>query len=295
MTIRPIAALAALLSVTVGASAAAAQRCTDCAVWNAPHVPFRIFGNAYFVGTNGLSAVLVTSDHGHVLIDGALPESVPLIEANIRALGFRVEDVKMILNSHAHFDHAGGIADLQKASGARVVVSPASARELAIGNTTRDDPQFGIGLPYPRVAHVETVADGETIRLGSLALTAHYTAGHTPGGTTWSWESCEQAKCLELVYADSQTPVSADAFLFTRSREYPTALQDFEHGQAALEHMRCDILITPHPSASRLWERLAARDSGNASALIDGEACKRYAQNAREQLSKRVSEERAKR
>jgi metallo-beta-lactamase class B len=132
------------------------------------------------------------------------------------------------------------------------------------------------------------VKDGEAVRVGPLALTAHYTGGHTPGGTTWSWQSCESKKCLEIEYADSQTPVSADSFFFTKSREYPTGIQDFEHGQAVLESMRCNILITPHPGASQMWERLARPDGG----LIDSTACKRYAKNAREQLAKRLLEER---
>src|SRR5919198_3963806 len=122
-------ALAAPLAAqsTDSASARRAAECPSCAEWNAPHAPVRIHGNTYFVGTNGLSAILVTSPAGHVLIDGGLPESAPLIAANIRAAGFRVEDVKLILNSHDHFDHAGGIAALQRLSGARVAASPLSA------------------------------------------------------------------------------------------------------------------------------------------------------------------------
>jgi metallo-beta-lactamase class B len=274
-----------------------AAECPPCAEWNAPHAPLRIHGNTYYVGTNGLSAILVTAREGHVLIDGGLPESAPAIVANIRALGFLVEDVRLILNSHAHYDHAGGIAELQRASGAAVAASPASAPVLRRGTSGPDDPQYGTLIPYPPVAGtVRVIADGEVLRVGPLALTAHFTPGHTAGGTSWSWRSCdEQGRCLDFVYADSQTPVSADGFLFSRSERYPNAIQDFERGFAALEGLKCDVLITPHPGASQLWERIAARDRGTATpALVDTDGCKRYAANARRQLARRVESERGK-
>src|SRR5271155_2844006 len=129
--------------------------CANCAAWNKPHAAFRIFGNTYYVGTDGLSSVLIASSTGHVLIDGALPESAPLIVANIRSLGFRVEDVKLIVNSHAHFDHAGGIAELQRLSGARVAASQWTADVMNKGTVPHDDPQFGALTPIARVARVE--------------------------------------------------------------------------------------------------------------------------------------------
>lgn len=266
--------------------------CTYCAEWNEPHAPFRIHGNSYYVGTNGLGAILVTSPEGHVLIDGALPESAPLIVANIEALGFRVEDVRLILNSHAHFDHAGGIAPLQGASGATVAASPASSRVLAAGRSGADDPQYGELLPFPAVEEVAVIADGDTLRVGPLALTAHFTPGHTAGGTTWSWRSCEGDECLDLVYADSLTPVSADGYFFSRSERYPSVLTDFAHSFAVLEQIACDILLTPHPAASNLWERLDAREGGLEHALIDTAACARYAGTARQRLAERLESER---
>ncbi len=148
-----------------------------------PQQAFRIYGNTYYVGTHGLSSVLITSGTGHVLIDGALPESAPLIAANIRSLGFRIEDVKLILNSHAHFDHAGGIAELQRLSGARVAASQWTADVMRKGEVPRDDPQFGALRPIARVARVETLKDNETLNAGAVSVTAHLTPGHTPGGT----------------------------------------------------------------------------------------------------------------
>jgi metallo-beta-lactamase class B len=121
-------------------------RCASCAEWNAPRPPAHLFGNVYYVGTQGLSAVLVTSPQGHILLDGGLPESAARIRENIEALGFRIADVKLILNSHAHFDHAGGIAALQRMSGAKVMSRGEAAPVLRTGGALPSDPQFGLGL-----------------------------------------------------------------------------------------------------------------------------------------------------
>jgi metallo-beta-lactamase class B len=262
------------------------------AQWNAPQEPFRIFGNAYYVGPHGLSSILVTSDTGHVLIDGALPESVEGIVMSVRRLGFRVEDIKLILNSHVHFDHAGGIAELRRLSGARVAATRSSARVLETGRSGPDDPQFGALADIARVPDVQIVADGETLRVGSLALTAHATGGHTPGGTSWTWQSCHEDRCLDLVYADSLTAVSADGFAFTKTREYPAVLRDFERSFSILSEVPCDILVTAHPEASDLWGRLRKRDQGASDALVDRAACRQYADAARARLRARVERER---
>lgn len=265
--------------------------CPSCAEWNAPQRPVRIHGGTYWVGTHGLGALLITSSAGHALIDGGLPESAPAILASIRALGFDPRDVRVILNSHVHFDHAGGIAELARATGATVAASPSTATVLQRGKSGADDPQFGLLMDIATVPNVRTLADGEIVRVGPLALTAHFTGGHTPGGTSWSWQSCEDNRCLEIVYGDSQSAVSADGFRYSRNTTYPNAVKDFERGFATLEKLKCDILLTPHPSASRLWERVAARDSGNPSALVDSGACKRYAANARKALAARLAKE----
>ena len=127
--------------------------------------------------------------------------------------------------------------------------------------------------------------------MGPLAVTVHFTPGHTPGGTSWSWRSCEGATCRDIVYADSQSPVSADSFLFTKSVTYPNALGDFARGLARLESLPCDILITPHPGASGLWERVAKRDAGDANALVAPRACAELAARARQVVADRVARE----
>ncbi len=271
-----------------GPAAQALTPCSNCAAWNAPRDPVRIYGNTYYVGTNGLSAILVTSPEGHVLIDGALPESAPRIRANVEALGFRMEDVKLILNSHAHFDHSGGVAALQRASGATVAASPSSARVLERGRPGADDPQYAelLPLPMPRVKSVRVIGDGETLRVGPLALTAHFTPGHSAGGTTWTWASCDAGRCLTLVYADSLTPVSEEGYRFSESTRYPAVLTDFARSYTVLENLSCDILLTPHPEASNLFERV------EKGMLVDTTACARYADAARQRLAQRLESER---
>ena len=279
--------------VAQGANGPRTVECQYCAGWNQPQQPFPIFGNTYYVGTHGLSALLLTSDSGHVLIDGALQESARAIMASIRTLGFRVEDIKLILNSHAHYDHAGGIAEIQRVSGARVAASPWSAAVIMRGQSGPDDPQFGVLLPYPGAVSVESIGDGDTLRVGAVALVAHFTPGHTPGGTSWTWRSCQGTRCLDIVYADSQSPISSPAFKFTQSTTYPSGLADFERSFAVLENVRCDILLSPHPQASALFDRIAARDSGSLPSLVDQEACRRYAMSFREALARRVAAERS--
>jgi metallo-beta-lactamase class B len=277
-----------------GPPPAPAGDCPRCAEWAEPQAPFRIFGNTYYVGTHGLSAILVTSNAGHILIDGTLAEAAPQVLGNVRALGFRVEDVRLILNSHVHFDHAGGVAAIQRASGAVVAASPASAQVLRDGHSGPDDPQYGSLTRDPEpVSQVRIVRDGETETVGPLALRAHFTPGHTPGGTTWSWRSCEGSRCLQIVYADSLSPLSAPAFKFTASSTYPSALSDFEHSFEVLGSLPCDILLTPHPEVSDMFGRLQRRENGSLpDAFIDAKACREYAARGRSNLEKRLAEER---
>ena len=288
-------AVALILAAAAASWAAAPQSrpCPQCDEWNAPQQPLRIFGNVYYVGTHGLSAILITSPTGHVLIDGDLAQSVPAIVDHIRQAGFRIDDVKLIVNSHVHFDHAGGIADLQRRSVAVVAASPRSAPVLASGRSGRDDPQFGIIDPIAPVKRVRTIRDGETLYGGTVAVTAHFTPGHTPGGTSWTWRSCEEGRCLEFVYADSVTAVSADDFQFTHSRAFPDAVAGFGKSLAWLDAVACDVLITPHPEASGWWPRVERRDSGDGDALVDRAACARYAAGARQRLNERIARERA--
>ncbi len=283
--------LAALVASTTGAQQAIPP-CKQCAEWNRPQAPFRIFGNTYYVGPHGLSSILISSPAGHILIDGALPESVDHIVANIESLGFRIQDVKIILNSHVHYDHAGGIAELQKRSGARVMASEWSADVMKKGGVGRGDPQFGALRPIASVRNVHIVRDGEDVTVGDIVVTAHLTPGHTPGGTSWTWKSCENKVCRDMVYADSLTPVSAEGFRFAKT---PHALENFETSFRFLENAPCDILLTAHPDASALWGRVDARGRGvTPDPMVNSGACQELAQRGRDSLTQRLAEENTK-
>ena len=265
--------------------------CASCAEWNKAREPFRIFGNTFYVGPEGLSSLLVTSDSGHILLDGGLPQSAAVINRNIRALGFRTEDIRLIVASHAHYDHVGGIAALQRATGAVVAMSEPGVRALAAGGLLPDDPQFGMGAAetaFPAVA-ARAVKDGEILRVGSLAITAVLTPGHTPGGTSWTWRSCEGKRCLNVVYADSLTLVSADGFRFTGGGGKPDLTDTFRQTIEKVERLPCDVIVSTHPSATRLADKLKRGDAG---AFIDASGCRQYAASARAALSRRIAEER---
>ncbi len=263
----------------------------DRSAWNAPQKPFRIYANTWYVGPFGLSSILLDTGQGLALFDGDLPESAPVIEANIRALGFRVRDIRWILNSHAHSDHAGGIAALQRDSGAQVLTSAAGKREMALGGADRDDPQYGDIPDYPPVRHVRVLRDGEVVQLGSVAITAHYTPGHTPGSTSWTWTSCAGERCLRMVYADSLTAIGAPGFRFS---DDPRRVAAFRQAIATVAALPCDILLTPHPDASDFWQKVARRRSeSDVAPLIDTNACRAYAAAATKKLDARLAQEQA--
>jgi metallo-beta-lactamase class B len=284
-----IGSTASLASLT-GASAASID-CAQCAAWNKDQAPFRIFGDTYYVGTHGLSAVLITSPQGHVLIDGALPQSAPLIAAHIATLGFKMSDVKVILNSHVHFDHAGGIAELQTSSGAKVIASDIAAKALANGKSANDDPQAGHLPAFPPVNKVEALGDKKTVTVGPLTLNVIDTPGHTPGGTTWTWKSCEGARCLNVVYGDSLNAISDEAFKYSGDARYPKARTDMLASIAAFETMPCDILIAAHPEFTGLWSIFDAQGKGDRAKVIDAGACKRYASGGRARFEQRLNSE----
>jgi metallo-beta-lactamase class B len=289
-----IAVLLALSGALAGpgtAIAATGQTCTHCAEWNREQKPVRIYGHSWYVGPHGLGAILIDTGDGLVLIDGALPESAAGILRRVRALGHDPHDIRLILNTHVHFDHAGGIAAIQAASGAEVRASHDSAATLRTGELANDDPQHGLSLGFAPAARVTEFAPGEAIRLGRITLVPLATAGHTHGGTSWSWQDCEGRRCLHLVYADSLTAVSADGYRYTDPAHAARTEAEFAAAFAALEAVPCDILLTPHPEASDFWERIARRHR-LPDALVNTQACREYAARGRSGWEERKAGER---
>jgi metallo-beta-lactamase class B len=268
--------------------------CDSCAEWNQPREPFRVFGNTYYVGVAGLSAVLVASDAGLILVDGGLPQSVPLIDAGIRKLGFKTEDITLILNGHTHYDHAGGLNALQRFTLARVATGAAGVRALEQGKPTADDPQVRFrDNGFPPVTNVHGVADGEVLRVGNVAITPHATPGHTPGGTTWSWRSCEGTRCLDVVYADSISAVAAPGYRFTGDTTHPSIVDSFRRSITRMAELPCDIMIGAHPFVGDLDGKLKrrAQQPGGPNPFIDAGACRALAAGAMNGLDERVADE----
>lgn len=274
------------------APSAISKICKECDAWNAKREPFRVFGNTYYVGMAGISSVLVSSDDGLILLDGGLPQSAVLIDASIRALGFDPENIRLIVTSHEHADHVGGVAAIQQATGATVAASPVGAQALQQGGPMPDDPQYGFdreSTAFPRVEKVRVVADGEKLRVGDVSLTAHHTPGHTPGSTTWTWRSCQMNNCLDIVYADSLNPVSAPDYRFT---DHPKGVAAFRESIATVRNLPCHILLSVHPDFSGLDEKLQLRkDGAQSDPFINRKACRAYADAASEALDKRLGGE----
>ncbi len=259
------------------------RQCRGKDGWSDPAPPVRIFANVYDVGSCGIVAVLVTGPKGHVLIDAATAEAVPSIARNITRLGFRLRDVKLLLSTHEHIDHAGGLRAIQRLTGATMVATAAERAVLESGVPAADDPQKGGLPPFDGVRVVRMVRDGEGVTLGPVRLTAHTTPGHSPGGTSWTWRSCEAGVCRAMVYADSLSAIAADGYRFA---DHPGYVATFRATIARVAALPCDILVTPHPAASDLYARLAG-----SKPLVDRGGCVAYAAAARARLDQRLADE----
>lgn len=260
-----------------------AGACKDWDDWDRPAPPVRIHANTYLVGTCGISAILITGNKGHVLIDAGTEKGADLIAENVRKLGFNLRDVKILLHSHEHIDHVGGMARLQQLTGAQLFASQNAATAFETGTATPGDPQAGLHPPFPAVRANRIVKNGEVVRLGNLALTAVETKGHTPGALSWTWVSCEGAICRAMVYADSLSPVSRDDYRFS---DDPAALELFRDSIRRVGELDCEILLTPHPSASAMRERMSGKQP-----LFDVEGCRTYAAMLQKRLDERLSGE----
>lgn len=260
-----------------------AAACGDSTDWDQPAPPVRIHANTYLVGTCGISAILITGDEGHVLIDAGTEKGAELIANNIRQLGFRLGDIKYLLISHEHFDHVGGVARLQQLTGATLVASAPAEKVLNTGVASNDDPQAGMHKPFPAASVGRVIGDGGEVRLHDLNLTAMTTPGHTPGALSWRWESCDGAVCRTMVYADSLSPVSRDDYRFL---DHPDYLAAYRASIAKIAATRCEILLTPHPSASAMKERMTGKQP-----LFDPAGCRNYAAGLTRKLDERLAKE----
>ncbi len=251
-----IAAASALFVVSASAQTPAS--------WTKPTTGFQVIGNIYYVGTEGLSAWLITSSKGHILIDGGMPQNAPLVEANIKALGFKLSDVDLILNSHAHLDHAGALAQLKKTTGAIVIAS--AGDKWALENGKYPGSEDVAALNFPGVKVDKTVADGETLSVGSNTLKANITPGHSKGCTSWTTSVKEGAKTYKVIFFCSAT-VAANRL--APNPQYPGIVADYQKTFVKLAGMQADVFLAPHPEQMNLAAKRAAKAPGKPNPFVD--------------------------
>lgn len=268
----------------IAAAAPVVAPCKDEGDWDEATAPRHVFGNTWYVGSCGISAILITSPKGHILIDGATEAAADGVARSIEASGHRVRDVRVILNTHEHFDHAGGIARLQQLSGAQVFARQAALPVLRSGRSERNDPQHLELKPFPPVPGARNIADDERVQVGPLSVQVHATPGHAAGSTSFSWRSCAGTDCRQVVYADSVSALADGEYLYRDHPDYGTA---FKAGMQALAGIEpCDILLTPHPSVSDLWPRLRGEQPMGSTG-----ACRALATTGLQNLRKRLEKE----
>ncbi|MDQ3010401.1 MAG: subclass B3 metallo-beta-lactamase, partial [Acidobacteriota bacterium] len=208
--------------------------------WNQPFKPFRIIGNIHYVGTNNLACYLITSPGGHILIDTGMQESAPIVQANIEALGYKLKYVRIILSSHAHFDHVAGHADMKAATGAQVFATAADALTLESGGAKGFHPLN----TYKPVKVDRIIKDGEIVRLGGIALTAHLTPGHTEGNTTWTTTVEENAKKYDVVFVGSMS--INPGVRMVNNPTWPKIAEAYAKSFQTLRSLHCDVFLGPH-------------------------------------------------
>jgi metallo-beta-lactamase class B len=254
--------------------------------WNKPVPPFRIAGNLYYVGAIEIASYLITTPQGHFLIDGGFVETAPQIEHNIEQLGFKLTDVKILLNSHAHFDHAGGLAELKKLTGAKFLASEGDAQLLCDGG--RGDFRFGDKLVFPPINPDEIIHDRQAVRLGDQVLIAHLTPGHTKGTTTWTMQIQDGTKTYDVVLVGSQSSLD---YKFVGQESYPGITADFERSFATLNRLPCDIFLGSHGSFFHFVEKNERLLRGDPAAFVDPEGYRQYLRESEKDFRDKLAQQ----
>jgi metallo-beta-lactamase class B len=262
------AALAAMLCAPACAHSPpaqpAAKQPSRRELWNRPAEPFHIIDNVYYVGTSGLASYLFKTQDGLIVLDGALPESAPLIEASIQKLGFKLSDVKIILNSHAHFDHSGGLAQLKEDTGARLYAMEGDVSALEGGFYLGSESEKTKSAPPVKVDQV--LRDGDTVSLGGVTLKAYLTPGHTRGCTSWGATVHDQGQPYELLVFCS---ASVAANRITPPLQYPGIVEAYRKTFARAKAMKVDIFLAPHPEFFDMVGKRAKLKDGAPNPFIN--------------------------
>nr|AIA12592.1 L1_beta_lactamase [uncultured bacterium] len=287
--LRRIAALALALLLTP--SLPWAQTRPVSSSWTARVKPYQVMGNIYYVGTEDLSSFLVTSSEGHVLIDTGVEQNAAAVLDNIRALKFDLKDIRIILTTQAHYDHVGAHARVKQESGARVLVAAADAPIVSSGG--EGDYLFGPEYHYPPAKVDGLVKDGDVVRLGPIALTAHLTPGHTKGATTWTMTVKDAAGREHSAVFLGSTSVNPGTKL-VNNEKYPTIEADYKRAFAVERALRCEVFLAAHASLFNGAEKAAAAAAGKGdAAFIDPDGCRAAIDRSQKAFDEELVKQRA--
>ena len=242
--------------------------------WTEPFPPHKIADNLYYVGSKGLASYLITTPQGNILINSSLEASVPLIQASVEKLGFKFSDTKILLISHAHWDHDAGSAAVKKLTGAQYMVMDADVPVVESGGTT--DFQYGKtpGNQYPPTKVDRVLHDGDQVKLGNAVLTAHKTPGHTKGCTTWTMKATDGGKTYDVVIIGS--PNVNAGYKLVSNALYPEIARDYETTFRVLKSLHCDIFLGAHGDYYGLLAKYPKLQPGAANPFVDPEGYKAY-------------------
>lgn len=256
--------LSTAIALFVVSCTSAAALISQPAAWTQPVKPFKILDNVYYVGTRGLASYLIVSDDGAILLDGTLAENAGHIEESIHALGFDIKDVKIILNSHAHFDHAAGIARLKRNSGAKVMAMEEDRPALENGRQ-EGDTNYG-GAVFPAVKVDRSLKDGDVVAIGGVKMVAIATPGHTKGCTTWTMDATDNGATRRVVFPCS---ITVAGNILVGNKSYPGIAEDFRRTFERMASLEADVVLPAHPEFAEVFEREARQEAGDKDAFVD--------------------------
>jgi metallo-beta-lactamase class B len=277
-----------LLMVSLFSTRVSAQDPPD---WTEPFAPFRIAGNLYYVGSKGLASYLITTPGGHILINSSLVSSVPLIRNSVEKLGFKFRDIRVLLISHAHWDHDAGSALIKKLTGAKYMVMDADVPVVESGG--KADFQYGSSpeSQYTATKVDRVLHDGDEVKLANAALVAHLTPGHTKGCTTWTMKVGERGKKYDVVIVGS--PNVNEGYKLVGNAQYPKIAQDYERMFRVLKSLPCDYFLGAHGNYYDMLSKVARMKPGAASSFIDPEGYKKYVTEREQAFRKELAKQKS--